>query len=70
MVIFPYRNHGRLGVRKLRVFKTSDPLKLFCEVRTCIIYKTIILYASNREDSKFIIGKYHINTMKIIIYFE
>ena len=29
MVIVPYRHHGFLGVRRLRVFNTSDPLKTY-----------------------------------------
>ena len=29
MVIFPYRHCGCLRVRKLQVFKTSDPLKSY-----------------------------------------
>ena len=29
MVIFSYRQHGCLGVRKLKVFNTSDPLETY-----------------------------------------
>ena len=29
MVNFPYRHHGSLEVKKLRVFNTSDPLKTY-----------------------------------------
>ena len=29
IVIFPYRHHGCVGVKKLRVFNTSDPLKSY-----------------------------------------
>ena len=29
MVIFPYRDHGCLGVRKLQDFNISDPLKTY-----------------------------------------
>ena len=29
MVIFPYRHHGCLGVRKLQVFNSTNPLKTY-----------------------------------------
>ena len=29
MVIFPYRHHSCLGVRKLQIFNISDPLKTY-----------------------------------------
>ena len=72
MVIFPHQHRGCLRVRKLRVFKISDPLKLFCGVRTCIIYKTIIFNASKREGmiANLLLASIISTQWKLLSYFE
>ena len=72
IVIFPYQRHGCLRVRKLQVFKTSDPLKLFCGVRTCIRYKAIIFNASKQEGmiANLLLASIISTQWKLLIYFE
>ena len=69
MVIFPYRHHGCLGVRKLRVFNISDPLRTyFVESNK----KRIILNASKREGMivNLLLESIISTQWKLLSYFE
>ena len=46
MVVSLYRYRGCLWVRKLRVYKTSNPLKLFCGVK----YVTLVPYNTEQQN--------------------
>ena len=83
MVIFPYGHHGCLRVRKLWVFNTLESIKTYPVVSNTLhwyhikhinnlnhLQETYIEYVKmRRNDSKFTIGKYHINMMEIIKLF-
>ena len=85
MVIFPYRHHGCLGVRQLRVFNSSNLLKTYSvesNTLTLVPYKThqqnlnnfqknyLKYVKTGRNDRKFTIGKYHINAMSVTKLFR
>ena len=76
-MIFLYRYHDCLGVRKVREYLRSSK-NLICGVKYVNIVTKLESFTKNhlecvktgRNNIKFTIGKYHINTMEIIKLFQ